>query len=64
MRWQKLSWTWRYRIRPYLRRRKYSEDTREWWFAWFPVPVGNRTVWLERVFRQGSKYGWEYAVRD
>ncbi len=37
------------------------------WFAWHPVLVGNRWVWLERVERYlvtaGSEYGWCWKYR-
>lgn len=40
------------------------------WFAWFPVRIGERRVWLETVQRRGGYNGcvfrpswcWSYAL--
>lgn len=52
----------RWRIKPKPKRT-------EWhlWFAWFPVPIDQQYVWLERVYRKAVPglygYDFEYRVR-
>jgi hypothetical protein len=41
-----------------------------WWFAWHPIRVGEKTIWLERVFRykrwdcDGIYPVWEYDLKE
>lgn len=32
------------------------QDVRQWhyWFAWYPVTVGDQVVWLETIERRGE----------
>ena len=41
------------------------------WFAWYPVRVGSRCIWLERVWRKGflrrdweggKFWTWDYTI--
>jgi hypothetical protein len=48
MRWHSDSWET-------IRERK--ENWRDW-FAWYPVRIGDRIVWLETIVRRGEFHSW------
>ena len=49
-----------------------SEMNMPWhkWFAWYPVVVNNKRVWIKTIFRKGTRHhrsgqwNWDYAFDE